>query len=139
MAQPAAQAAAERRLTLTEILDWLVEDGVVARETAEDLKKERRYWRGTQHPLTLVAEAVWKDLRAPHRPLTLEALAEWLAKRVGLEYLHIDPLKINFSVVTEVMSSALLALPSSTSCSRLDSPEDPPAPRLAPLIDFARL
>jgi general secretion pathway protein E len=106
MAQAAAQPAAERRLSLAEILDWLVEDGVVATEPAEVLKKERRYWRGGQHPLALVAAETWKDQRAPHRPLTLDVLAEWLAKRVGLEYLHIDPLKINFSVVTEVMSSA---------------------------------
>jgi general secretion pathway protein E len=106
MAQPAAKTAAEHRLTLVEIVDWLVEDGVLAREPAEALKKERRYWRGAQHPLTLVAGENWKDLRAPHKPLTLDWLAEWLAKRIGLEYLHIDPLKINFSVVTEVMSSA---------------------------------
>jgi general secretion pathway protein E len=106
MAQAAAKPAAEHRLSLAEIVDWLVEEGVVAREPAEELKKERRYWRGSQHPLTLVAEENWKDLRAPHKPLTLDWLAEWLAKRVGLEFLHIDPLKINFSVVTEVMSSA---------------------------------
>jgi len=106
MAQAAAKTAAERRLTLAEILDWLVEDGAVARAPAEEMKKERRYWRGAQHPLTLVAGENWKDLRAPHKPLTLDALAEWLAQRFGMEYLHIDPLKINFSVVTEVMSSA---------------------------------
>jgi general secretion pathway protein E len=106
MAQVAAKPTAEHRITLLEVLDWLVEDGVLAREPAEALKKERRYWRGTQNPLTLVAQENWKDLRAPHKPLTLDALAEWLAQRVGLEYLHIDPLKINFSVVTDVMSSA---------------------------------
>ncbi|MEO8717502.1 MAG: ATPase, T2SS/T4P/T4SS family [Burkholderiales bacterium] len=106
MAQPAAKTAAEHRLTLAEIVDWLVEDGVVARAPAEALKKERRYWRGAQHPLVLVAETGWKDARAPHKPLTVDTLAEWLAQRVGLAYLHIDPLKINFSVVTEVMSSA---------------------------------
>ena len=33
-------------------------------------------------------------------------LAEWLAKRFGMEYLRIDPLKIDFAGVTEVMSSA---------------------------------
>jgi len=106
MAQVAAKPAAEHRISLPEVLDWLVEDGVLAREPAEQLKKERRYWRGTQNPLTLVAQENWKDLRAPHKPLTLDALAEWLAQRVGLGYLHIDPLKINFSVVTDVMSSA---------------------------------
>ena len=106
MAQAAAKPETEHRLTLAEILDWLVEDGAIARAPAEELKKERRYWRGTQHPLTLVAGENWKDLRAPHKPLALDALAEWLAQRLGMEYLHIDPLKINFSVVTEVMSSA---------------------------------
>ncbi|HEX5091772.1 MAG TPA: GspE/PulE family protein [Burkholderiales bacterium] len=106
MAQPAAKTSAEHRLALAEIVDWLVQDGAVAGEPAETLKRERRYWRGTQHPLTLVAAESWKDLRPPHKPLTLDALAEWLAGRVGLPYLHIDPLKINFSVVTEVMSSA---------------------------------
>jgi general secretion pathway protein E len=106
MAQVAAKPAAEHRITLPEVLDWLVEDGALAREPAEQLKKERRYWRGAQNPLTLVAQENWKDLRAPHQPLTLDALAEWLAQRIGLEYLHIDPLKINFSVVTDVMSSA---------------------------------
>jgi general secretion pathway protein E len=107
MAQAAAaKPVAEHRLTLAEIIDWLVEDGAVARAPAEELRKDRRYWRGAQHPFALVAEKGWKDLRAPHKPLTLDALAAWLAQRVGLEYLHIDPLKINFSVVTEVMSSA---------------------------------
>src|SRR5207245_463339 len=41
----------------------------------------------------------------PHKPLALEPLTEWLAKRVDMEYRHIDPLKIDFSSVTEVMSS----------------------------------
>jgi len=106
MAQAATQPAAERRLALAEIVDWLVEDGVAARAPAEELKKERRYWRGAQHPLAMIAAEKWKDARAPHKPLTLDALAEWLAQRVGMEYLHIYPLKIDFSAVTEVMSSA---------------------------------
>ena len=83
MAQPAAKIAAEHRLALTEIIDWLVQDGVVSGEPAETLKKERRYWRGAQHPLALVAAEGWKDLRPPHKPLTLEALTEWLAGRVA--------------------------------------------------------
>jgi general secretion pathway protein E len=106
MAQAATAPAAERRLTLPELIDWLVEDGAVARGPAEQLKKERRYWRGAQHPLAMIAAEKWKDARAPHKPLTLDALAEWLAQRVDMEYLHIDPLKIDFSAVTEVMSGA---------------------------------
>jgi general secretion pathway protein E len=93
----------ERRLTLAEVLDAMVEDKMVDAEAAALLKKERRYYRGAQHPLVIVAEQKWKKGNAL---LTLDALSEWLAKHVGLEYLHIDPLKIDFAAVTEVMSSA---------------------------------
>ena len=96
----------EHRLTLAELLHWLVEDRMVARDAADLLLKERRYYRGTAHPLVIIAERKWKAREAPHRLLALEALTEWLAGRVDMEYLHIDPLKIDFSAVTEVMSSA---------------------------------
>src|SRR5213083_1783224 len=76
---------------------------MIGADAAEQLKKERRYYRGTMHPLAIVADQKWKKGNAL---LTLDALAEWLAKRVGLEYRHIDPLKIDFAAVTEVMSSA---------------------------------
>jgi general secretion pathway protein E len=102
----AVPKSADRRLTIGEVLDWLVEDRMVEPQAAEALKKERRYYRGAQHPLAIVAEQKWKSAASPHRPLALEPLTEWLAARVGMEYLHIDPLKIDFSAVTEVMSSA---------------------------------
>jgi general secretion pathway protein E len=98
--------AAEHRLSLVEIVDWLVLDGLVATEAADQLKKDRRYYKGSSHPLVIVADQKWKSAKPPHRPLSLETLTEWMAQRVGLEYVHIDPLKIDFSAVTEVMSSA---------------------------------
>jgi general secretion pathway protein E len=101
--QQVANAAQDKRLDLSEVLDWLVEDKLIAPQAAEQLRKERRYYRGTQHPLIIVAEQKWKSGAAL---LGLETLAEWLAKRVGLDYLHIDPLKIDFAAVTDVMSSA---------------------------------
>src|SRR5262245_35632522 len=110
---PKAAAAepkqAERRLAITDYLDWLVEDKMVSAENAEKLKKERRYYRGALHPLALIADQKWKDERPPNRPLALETLTEWMAKRVGMEYRHIDPLKIDMSAVTEVMSSSYAA------------------------------
>jgi len=106
MQQAVQTPAAERRLTLVEVIDWLVEDRLVEDAAAEQMKKERRYYRGSQHPLVIIAEQKWKSPGPAGRPLTLDALSEWLAKRVGMGYLHIDPLKIDFSAVTEVMSSA---------------------------------
>jgi general secretion pathway protein E len=101
----AVQPAAEHRLTLPEVIDWLVEDKLVAAAEADALRKERRYYKGSLHPLVIVADQKWKSALAPHRPLLLEALTEWLAKRVGMDYVHIDPLKTDFAGVTEVMSS----------------------------------
>ncbi len=103
MQQAVKTQAAEHRLTVPELLEWLVEDKLIDAGTAGELRKERRYYRGAVHPLAIIAEQKWRKAGAP---LTLDALTEWLAKRVGLEYLHIDPLKIDFAAVTEVMSSA---------------------------------
>jgi general secretion pathway protein E len=105
---PEGKTQSGARLTLAEVLDWLVADKMAEPEAAEKLKKERRYYRGTMHPLVIVADQKWKKgATAPGSALlTLDALTEWLAKRSSLEYLHIDPLKIDFTGVTEIMSSA---------------------------------
>ncbi|GAB4178672.1 MAG: GspE/PulE family protein [Rhodocyclaceae bacterium] len=106
--QPEAKES-ERRLELAEVLDWLVADALVGAAQAAAFRHERRYYRGEAHPLAQIAEQKWRSARAPHKPLTLDALAEWLAGRVGLEYRHIDPLRIDFSAVTEIMSNAYAA------------------------------
>ncbi|MGA8054689.1 MAG: GspE/PulE family protein, partial [Burkholderiales bacterium] len=62
--------------------------------------------RNTIHPLVALAEQKWRHPKPPHLPLTLEYLTEWYAPKVGLEYRHIDPLKIDFASVTEIMSAA---------------------------------
>ena len=94
------------RLTLATIIDALAADGLVGAAEAEAFKRERRYFKGDVHPLAAIAEQRWKSGQPPHRVLDLEALTQWLAKWAGLDYFHIDPLKINFSAVTEIMSSA---------------------------------
>ena len=75
---------AEHRLTLSEVLDWMVADRLVDSAAADQLKKDRRFYRGQQHPLVLVADQKWKSAAAPHKLLGLEALTEWLARRVGM-------------------------------------------------------
>ena len=106
MQQAVKDEVAGQRLALGNVLEWLVEDKIIEADAAALLKKERRYFRGTTHPLVIVADQKWKHAAPPHRPLGLESLTEWLAKRFGMEYLHIDPLKIDFTGVTEIMSSA---------------------------------
>jgi general secretion pathway protein E len=102
----AAPAQTNRKLSLDQILGDLVADGLVAKEPAEELGKNRRFARTEVHPLVVIADQKWKDPRNPRKVLHLEALTEWLAGKVGLPYLNIDPFKIDFAAVTKTMSSA---------------------------------
>lgn len=100
----AAQDVPEHKLKLSEVLDMLIGDRMVSREEADTLIAERRIHGHSLHPLVVISEKNWKSQLAPHRILTLDSLTEWLAKKVGLEYFHIDPLKVDFSNLTELMS-----------------------------------
>ncbi len=94
------------RLSLVEVTSALAADGLVGATEADAFKRERRYFKGDTHPLAVIAEQRWKSLLPPHRVLDLETLTQWLAQWSGLDYFHIDPLKVNFSAVTDIMSSA---------------------------------
>ena len=94
----------EHKLALPEVLGMLVADGMVGKAEADALAADKRMRRHDVHPLVVIAGQNWKSQLPPHKPLHLEALTEWLAGRAGLEYIHIDPLKIDFSAITDVMS-----------------------------------
>jgi general secretion pathway protein E len=96
----------DRRLTLQDVLTDMVADKLVSKEAADKLVSDRRSARGNVHPLIVIANQKWKDPRSPKKSLHLESLTEWLAGKVGLPYLHIDPFKVDFSAVTKVMSNA---------------------------------
>ncbi len=100
----AAQDVPEHKLKLAEVLDLLVADGMVNQADAKALIAERRIHRADVHPLMVISEKGWKSQLSPHRTLTLDTLTEWLAKKSGLEYFHIDPLKIDFTNLTDLMS-----------------------------------
>jgi general secretion pathway protein E len=100
----------DHRLTLEEVLHDLVADGMIARTAAQHLlhtvtPKDR----AERHALELVADAKLHHANAPKRLLTLEELTFWLAQRSGLEYLRIDPLKIDAPNVGDLVTSAYAA------------------------------
>src|SRR6185437_5694869 len=104
---PAGKQAArtpDRRLRLDDILKLMVADGLVAAADADPVARSRtqRY----DNPLELIADQKWRSLVPPRRLLTLETLVEWLAGKLGIPYLHIDPLKIDLVAVTGTMSIA---------------------------------
>ena len=94
----------DRRIRLEDILKLMVADGLVGRADAERVARVRT--RQYDHPLALVAAQHWKSAKAPHAAMTLEWLVEWLAGKLGVAYLHIDPLKIDLAAVTQTMSNA---------------------------------
>jgi general secretion pathway protein E len=95
-----------RRITLEPVLRDLVSDGLVSTEDAERLLADRRLNHGEQHPLVILDAQKLKDPRNPRKLLHLEQLSEWMAGKVDMPYLHIDPFKIDFAAVTKLMSTA---------------------------------
>src|SRR6185436_10226190 len=94
----------DQPLRLDDILKLMVADGQVAPADAEKLARSRS--SRVEHPMEMIAEQKWKSLAPPHRLIHLEGLVEWLAGKLGVRYLHIDPLKIDLTAVTQTMSNA---------------------------------
>ncbi len=103
---PSAPAphALDRRLRLEDILKLMVADGLVGAAEADKLARHRGS-RG-EHPLEFIALQKWRNAAPPHALLTLDWLVEWLAGKLGVPHLHIDPLKIDLTGVTQTMSNA---------------------------------
>ena len=100
-----SEASGDRTLTLDHVLRELAADELVDADLIEALRVNAKF-RRYDHPLTLVAEQKWRSNKPPKRVLTLEALSEWLAGRLNVPYLHIDPLKVDFTAVGSVMSTS---------------------------------
>lgn len=106
-AQPNSNATpSDRPLTLNQVIADLIADKLISKETGEQLLINRRSFQSSQHPLILIGNQKWKDLRDPKKTLHLENLTQWLADKVHLDYFHIDPFKVDFAAVTKVMSNA---------------------------------
>ncbi|MES2958729.1 MAG: GspE/PulE family protein [Pseudomonadota bacterium] len=91
------------RLEWRTLLQWLHEDGLVG--DAEAARIRLRFGAGdsSQHPLIRLGGANLSDARNG-RALDTEALTEWLAGRLAMPYLRIDPLKVDVARVADVMS-----------------------------------
>ena len=99
-------AQVDRPLTLTEVVTDMIDDKLISKETGEQYLTNRRSFSSKEHPLVLIAGQKWKDARDPRKMLHLEVLTQWLANRCHMEYVHVDPFKVDFAAVTKVMSNA---------------------------------
>ncbi len=86
-----------------QLIGWLTDDGLITRAQAESVTQRFTATQSAQHPLVRIAGL--SLARADNGSmLELEPLTEWLARHVGLPYLRIDPLKVDVSRVSELMS-----------------------------------
>jgi general secretion pathway protein E len=101
------------QLDLQQIYTWLLADGMVRKAQVKELYAQSqgilKNTSGYMHPLCAVAHAKLLSAKPPHKLLTLDALCEWLAQRAELPFIRIDPLKIDFTKVADVMSAAYAA------------------------------
>jgi general secretion pathway protein E len=94
---------AERPLDLYSLVTELHASGRLADADCERLA---RLGIGNVHPLVFLAEQKLPDPSRPGKTLDMEALLHWLGERTGQAVYAIDPLNINVSAVSEVMSRA---------------------------------
>jgi|TARA_R110000822_G_scaffold187752_16_gene326772 general secretion pathway protein E len=99
------EAVIERQLDLSNVLNDLVADGILDRMDANSIAgSQRNREQALLHPFAYIAGQHPQNLLDPSKHLTLDDLTVWLANKSGLEVAHIDPLKINVTAVTDVMS-----------------------------------
>ncbi|MDL2358100.1 MAG: type II/IV secretion system protein, partial [Pseudomonadota bacterium] len=108
-----AKPARPRTLDLQTLFSWLLADGIVDKAgvkahfaQAQGILKNAV---GSMHPLSAVAQCKLISAQPPHRLQTLDVLCEWTAGKVGLAFTRIDPLKIDFTRVADVMSAGYAA------------------------------
>lgn len=87
------------------LVDWLRADGVISEEEAQRTIARCSLAESAQHPLLRLATVSMRRA-ADHKTLDVELLTQWLAGRVGLDYLRIDPLKVDVGKVGDMMSAA---------------------------------
>ncbi len=101
----AVQAPVNGRLPLVYVVQQLVADRWLSPSDSERVfaisDRER-----LGHPISVLAEMNFRSPDAQRRLLDLETLTQWLADKVKLPYQHIDPLRVDFTRVVDVMSSA---------------------------------
>jgi len=93
----------EHRLSLSTLARELHEDG---RLSAAEFDRVGKSSLVKVHPLVFLAEQKLPDAATPGRMLDMDALLAWLGDRVSQAVYQIDPLKIDVTAVSEVMSQA---------------------------------
>ncbi|MBP8019503.1 MAG: type II/IV secretion system protein [Hylemonella sp.] len=87
-----------------QIVDWLAEDGVISKEEAIRTIARCSHSESAQHPLVRLSN-VAMERASDAKALDVDALVQWLAVRSGMEFLRIDPLRVDVGKVADAMSA----------------------------------
>ena len=101
LAKIAPQGPLEWRL----LVQWLQQDEVISDDEARRTTTRCSQAESAQHPLLRLA-SVAMVRQSDNKPLDVEMLTQWLAGHIGLDYLRIDPLKVDVAKVADAVSAA---------------------------------
>jgi len=94
----------ERKINLAEVIEALMQDGLITREQADKLYRMPPDPRQPDaHSLTQIANEKITSAKLNGQILDLETLSHWFAGKIGLPYFRIDPLKIDVAAAASVM------------------------------------
>ncbi|TXH89501.1 MAG: type II/IV secretion system protein [Rhodoferax sp.] len=86
------------------LLQWLHADGVIGTEEAQRVTARCSAAESSQHPLLRLGSVSIKRA-SDGKTLDVELLTQWLAQHCGLDYLRIDPLKVDVGRVADAMAA----------------------------------
>ncbi len=86
------------------LVEWLSEDGVISAPDAQRTIARCAQVQSAQHPMVRLA-SIGMTRVLDGKPLDIETITQWLAGRAGLNYLRIDPLKVDVGKVADSMSA----------------------------------
>jgi general secretion pathway protein E len=87
------------------LVEWLLQDKLISAEEAQRTINRCAQAESAQHPLVRLASVSMRRA-SDDKPLDMEMLTQWLALRAGLDYLRIDPLKVDVGKVADAMGAA---------------------------------
>ncbi|MDD2608866.1 MAG: ATPase, T2SS/T4P/T4SS family [Giesbergeria sp.] len=87
-----------------QIVQWLRADSIISAEEAQRTIARCSQAESSQHPLVRLASVAMTRV-SDGKLLDVETLTEYVAQRVGLPYLRIDPLRVDVGKVADTMSA----------------------------------
>ncbi len=105
MSTAAVKKIAQHKLSLQELLDQLLAEGLVNQEVQQKILKAGRMSK--LHPLVTIHRCQM-IMGTNGRPWEMEDYTQWLARYAKMPYFDIDPLKLDLDAITGILPKAFI-------------------------------